>query len=256
MPINRIYSRFGLILGLGLLLPAALAAQDKAPVSDTIASQDGDIKIYPINHATLALVWKGQTVYIDPVGAAQAFKGLPAPDLILITHIHPDHFSVSTLNAVGGDKAKLVGPPSVVAQLPTNLASRATILTNGQSQQFQGIGVEAVPAYNLTPARLGNHPKGRDNGYVLTMGGKRIYMSGDTEDIPEMLALKNIDVAFVCMNLPYTMDVDQAARAVKAFKPKIVYPYHYRGSDLEKFKALVGADQGVEVRIRDWLAAR
>jgi L-ascorbate metabolism protein UlaG (beta-lactamase superfamily) len=154
-----------------------------------------------------------------------------------------------------GDKAKLVAPPTVVAQLPTNLASRATTLTNGQSQEFLGIGVEAVPAYHLTPPRLSNHPKGRDNGYVLTMGGKRIYLSGDTEDIPEMLALKNIDVAFVCMNGP-TMDVDHAARAVKAFKPKIVYPCHYRGSDLEKFKALIVTDQGVEVRIRDWYAAR
>ena len=112
-----------------------------------------------------------------------------------------------------------------------------------------------MPAYNLTPARLSNHPKGRDNGYVVTLGGKRFYLSGDTEDIPEMLALKNIDVAFVCMNSP-TMDETQAARAVRAFKPKIVYPYHYRGSDLEKFKALVGSDQGVEVRIRDWYAVR
>jgi L-ascorbate metabolism protein UlaG (beta-lactamase superfamily) len=255
MPIHRFYSRFGLLLGLGLLLPATLTAQDKGPVSDTVASQSGDIKIYPINHATLALVWQGKTVYVDPVGGAQPFKGLPAPDLILITHIHGDHFSVPTLNAVGGDKAKLVAPPSVVAQLPPNLANRATILTNGQSQEFLGLGVEAVPAYNLSPARLSFHPKGRDNGYVLTMGGKRFYLSGDTEDIPEMLALKNIDVAFVCMNGP-TMDVDQAARAVKVFKPKIVYPYHYRGSDLEKFKTLVGADQGVEVRIRDWYAAR
>jgi len=255
MRINRFYSRFGLILGLGLLLPAALIAQNKAPLSDTIASQNGDIKIYPINHATLALVWQGKTVYVDPVGDAPAFQGLPAPDLILITHIHGDHFSVPTLNAVAGDKAKLACPASVVAQLPPNLASRATTMTNGQSQEFQGIGVEAVPAYNLTPARLSNHPKGRDNGYVVTMGGKRIYLSGDTEDIPETLALKNIDVAFVCMNQP-TMDVEQAARAVKAFKPKIVYPYHYRGSDLEKFKALVGAVPGVEVRIRDWYAAR
>jgi L-ascorbate metabolism protein UlaG (beta-lactamase superfamily) len=234
-----------------MLLPAALSAQTRVPPSDTIASQNGDIKIYPINHATLALVWQGKTVYVDPVGGAAAFKGLPAPDLILVSHIHGDHFSVPTLNAVIGDKARIVAPPSVVAQLPSNLAGKATTMTNGQSQDFQGIGVEAVPAYNLTAARLSNHPKGRDNGYVLTLGGKRFYMSGDTEDIPEMLALKNIDVAFVCMNQP-TMDVEQAARAVKAFKPKIVYPYHYRGSDLEKFKALVGTDQGVEVRIRDW----
>jgi L-ascorbate metabolism protein UlaG (beta-lactamase superfamily) len=255
MPINPLHSPLGLILTLGLLLPAALTAQDKAPVSDSIPSQNGDISIYPINHATMALAWKGQTVYIDPVGGAAAFKGLPAPDLILITHIHPDHFSVQTLNAVAGDKARLAAPPSVVAKLPSNLAARAATMTNGQSEDFQGIGVEAVPAYNLTAARLSNHPKGRDDGYVLTMGGKRIYVSGDTEDVPEMLALKNIDVAFVCMNQP-TMNVDQAARAVRAFKPKIVYPYHYRGSDLERFKTLVGADQGVEVRIRDWYATR
>jgi L-ascorbate metabolism protein UlaG (beta-lactamase superfamily) len=157
------------------------------------------------------------------------------------------------LNAVAVATTKLVGPPTVVAQLPSNLAGRAATLTNGQSLKLLDIGVEAVPAYNLTPERLSNHPKGRDNGYVLTIGGKQIYLSGDTEDIPEMLALKNIDVAFICMNGP-TMDVVQAARAVRAFKPKIVYPYHYSGSDLEKFKSLVGADQGVEVRIRDWYA--
>src|SRR5208282_3524908 len=169
MPINPLHSPLGLILTLGLLLPAALTAQDKAPVSDSIPSQNGDISIYPINHATMALAWKGQTVYIDPVGGAAAFKGLPAPDLILITHIHPDHFSVQTLNAVAGDKARLAAPPSVVAKLPSNLAARAATMTNGQSEDFQGIGVEAVPAYNLTAARLSNHPKGRDDGYVLTM---------------------------------------------------------------------------------------
>src|SRR5208283_2060163 len=136
MLIHPYYSRFGLLLGLGLLLPAAMTAQDKAPAFDTIASQSGDIKIYPINHATLALVWQGKTVYVDPVGGAAAFKGLPAPDLILITHIHGDHFSVPTLNAVAGGKAQLAGPPTVVALLPTNLASRATILTNGQSRQL------------------------------------------------------------------------------------------------------------------------
>ncbi len=106
--------------------------------------------------------------------------------------------------------------------------------------------------YNLTADRLKFHDKGRGNGYVLTLGGKRVYLSGDTEDILEMRALKNIDVAFVCMNLPYTMTVDQAASAVREFKPKIVYPYHYRGSDLEKFKTAVGSDLGVDVRIRDW----
>ncbi len=115
-----------------------------------------------------------------------------------------------------------------------------------------GIPIEATPAYNLDPNRQQFHPKGRGNGYLLTLGGKRIYLSGDTEDTPEMRALKNIDVAFLCMNLPYTMDVQHAAAAVREFRPKVVYPYHCRGSDLEKFKTLVGSDAGVEVRIRDW----
>jgi len=254
MPIQRFYARLSLILGLGMQLTATSHAQDKAPAFDTIPAQNGDIRIYPINHATLALVWNGKTVYVDPVGGAKAFQALPAPDLIVISHIHGDHFSPPTLTAVAGDKASLVGPPTVVTQIPTNLAARAIAMTNGQTMEFQGIGVEAVPAYNITPARLNNHPKGRDNGYVLTLGGKRIYISGDTEDVPELRALKNIDIAFICMNGP-TMDPDHAASAVKEFKPKMVYPYHYRGSDLEKFKTLVGTDSGVEVRIRDWYAA-
>ena len=115
-----------------------------------------------------------------------------------------------------------------------------------------GISIHATPAYNTTPERLKYHPKGVGNGYVLTVGGKRIYISGDTEDIPEMRSLKNIDVAFVCFNLPYTMTEEQAASAVRAFAPKIVYPYHYRGSDLAKFKRLVGQDEGIEVRMGDW----
>ena len=248
--------RIAPILSLSLFLPAIAPAQDKAPASDTIATQDGDLKIYPLNHATLALQWKGKTIYVDPVGGAKVFQGLPAPDLILITHEHGDHFDKNSLTAVAGDKAKVIAPASVAAQLPAGLIARGVTMTNGQSQDFSGIQVEAVPAYNLTANRLNFHPKGRDNGYVLTIGGKRIYLSSDTEGVPEMLALKNIDVAFVCMNLPYTMDVEHAALAVKAFKPKIVYPYHYRGQDLEKFKSLVGPDAGVEVRIRDWYAAR
>jgi L-ascorbate metabolism protein UlaG (beta-lactamase superfamily) len=113
-----------------------------------------------------------------------------------------------------------------------------------------GVKIEAVPMYNLTAARLRFHNKGRGNGYVMTFGGKRVYVSGDTEDIPEMRALKNIDAAFVCMNLPYTMTPEQAADAVREFKPKVVYPYHYRGSDTAQFKKLVG--DASEVRLRDW----
>jgi L-ascorbate metabolism protein UlaG (beta-lactamase superfamily) len=133
-----------------------------------------------------------------------------------------------------------------------DLRNSATILTNGQTGELLGVKIEAIPMYNLTTERLKFHDKGRGNGYVATLGAKRIYLSGDTEDIPEMRALKNIDVAFVCMNLPYTMTVEQAAQAVRAFKPRIVYPYHYRGSDINKFKELVGTDAGVDVRLREW----
>ena len=135
------------------------------------------------------------------------------------------------------------------------------VLANGEKTEAEGIAVEAVPAYNTTPGKEKFHPKGRDNGYVLTMGGKRVYIAGDTEDTAEMRALKGIDVAFLPMNLPYTMSVEKAADAIRQFKPKIVYPYHYRSgdgtkADLEELKKLVGKDSGVEIRVRDWYPER
>jgi L-ascorbate metabolism protein UlaG (beta-lactamase superfamily) len=233
------------------LVPIAQGAEIKLD-GDTIATSEGDLIIHPINHATFVLGWKGGTLYVDPVGGAKRFEGLPRPDLILVTDIHGDHLDGGTLEAVAGDKTALVVPSAVAEKLPEKLRKQATVLANGETKSVSGVSIEAVPMYNLTADRLKFHSKGRGNGYVFTIGGKRLYISGDTEDIAEMRALKNIDVAFVCMNLPYTMTVEQAASAVREFKPKIVYPYHYRGSDTEKFKQLVGADSGVEVRLRDW----
>jgi len=244
-------SALGAVILLLLLGPLNCSA-DGAPTPDTIPTNDGALKVFPINHATFALQWKDRTIYVDPVGGAKSFQGLPKPDLVLITDIHGDHFSKETLAELAGSNPKLVCPAAVADQITPELRNTATVLTNGQTTELLGITIEAIPMYNLTPERLKFHTKGRGNGYVVTLGGKRIYVSGDTEDIPEMLALKNIDVAFVCMNLPYTMTVEQAARVVRAFKPRIVYPYHYRGSDLNKFKDLVGANDGVEVRLRDW----
>ena len=231
-----------------VLMPVAQTAENKLD-GDKIATRDGDLVVHPINHATFAMAWKDKTIYVDPVGGGKRFDGLPKPDLILVTDIHGDHLDAGTLEAIGGS-ATIVAPAAVAEKLPEKL--QTTVLANGESKSVAGISVEAVPMYNLTADRLKFHNKGRGNGYVVTLGGKRVYISGDTEDIPEMRALKNIDVAFVCMNLPYTMTIEQAAGAVREFKPKIVYPYHYRGSDTEKFKQLVGSDGGVEVRLRDW----
>lgn len=249
--LSRALVLFSLVWAAGLGATTAPAADNKLS-GDSIPTQNGDLIIHPVNHATFVLSWNGKTIYVDPVGGAKRFEGLPRPDLILVTDIHGDHLHPETLAAVAGDKAKIVVPAAVAAKLPGNLRPLTTVLANGQTKSILDISIEAIPMYNLTGDRLKFHDKGRGNGYVLTLGGKRVYLSGDTEDIPEMRALKNIDMAFVCMNLPYTMTVDQAASAVREFKPKIVYPYHYRGSDTEKFKKLVGETSGIEVRLRDW----
>ena len=233
------------------LLTAACAAE-VVLTGDRIATKEGDLIIHPINHATLALGWTKLTLYIDPVGGGQRFAGLPKADLILLTDTHGDHLNADTLEAVAMDKTQLVAPSAVAEQLPAELRRRTTILANGESKPLLGLTIEAVPMYNTTPERTKFHPKGRGNGYALTFADQRVYVSGDTEDVPEMRALKNIDVAFLCMNLPYTMTPEQAASAVREFRPKIVYPYHSRGSDLGKFKKLVGDDVSVEVRLRDW----
>ena len=240
-----------LVLTLGVVTSGAA---EPALTGDSVPTKDGDLIIHPINHASLALGWKGLVVYADPAGEAKKFEGLPHPDVIVVTDIHGDHLSGETLKSVVGEKTAIVVPPAVAESksMPPELRSRLVILRNGETNTVAGLTVEAIPMYNLTPARSKFHTKGRGNGYILTFGDKRVYLSGDTEDIPEMRSLKNIDVAFVCMNLPYTMTVEQAASAVRDFRPKIVYPYHYRGSDVAKFKELVGSDLGIDVRLRDW----
>jgi L-ascorbate metabolism protein UlaG (beta-lactamase superfamily) len=224
----------------------SLCAAEPALSGDRIAAVGGDLIVHPINHATLALAFSN----VDPVGGETRFAGLPTPTLILITDIHGDHLNLETLKAVAGARAALAVSPAVAEKLPAELRARASVLTNGAKVTVGGVGIEAVPAYNTTADRLNFHAKGRGNGYLIELGGQRIYVSGDTEDIPEMRALRGVDVAFLCMNLPYTMTVEQAADAVRAFKPRIIYPYHSRGSDLEKFQQQVGAAS--EVRLRDW----
>ncbi|MEQ9467310.1 MAG: MBL fold metallo-hydrolase [Ekhidna sp.] len=234
-----------------------ISAKAQRATPDTFETNDGDLTIQPIVHGTLALGWKDQTIYVDPYGGAEKFDGLKAPTLILITDIHGDHYNEKTLEALDTKRAKFIVPQAVYDKMPENIQAQSIVLGNGQTIVFEGMEILAMPMYNLPEDEESRHTKGRGNGYVLTIGGKRIYLSGDTEDIPEMRNLQNIDVAFVCMNLPYTMSVDQAASAVNEFKPRIVYPYHYRGqgglSDVESFKAQVNAESPeVEVRLRDW----
>lgn len=215
------------------------------------------IKIIPIAHATAVLEWNDLTVYIDPVGGSAAFEGHNTPDLILITDIHGDHFSLETLEALDTSKAKIIVPQAVADKIPDAFTPQLDVLENGASKERFEILVEAIPMYNLREEDLKFHEKGRGNGYVLNIDGKKLYFSGDTEDIPEMRALQDIDKAFICMNLPYTMTVESAASAVLEFAPKEVYPYHYRGrpdvSDVSKFKELVNkGNPDIKVLQLDW----
>ncbi|MFD0861731.1 MBL fold metallo-hydrolase [Sungkyunkwania multivorans] len=228
-------------------------------VKEVVKKDTSEIKIRPIQHATAVLEWNGYSIYIDPTGGAEAFQGCNAPDLILITDIHGDHYNLETLQALNTSKSKIIVPQAVADKMPQTFAAQIDVLNNGESKERLGILIEAIPMYNLREEALKFHEKGRGNGYVLNMGGQRLYFSGDTEDIPEMRNLKDIDKAFVCMNLPYTMTVERAADAVLEFKPKKVYPYHYRGkpdfSDVQKFKALVQKgenEQDIEVVQLDW----
>ena len=230
------------------------SAQISAP--DKIQTSLGPLTIQPIQHASLILMVNGITIYADPSGADN-FKGMTGPDLILITDIHGDHFDLKTLDAVKKESTILVVPQVVADKLPEADKKHVVILKNGENITQMGISIAAIPMYNLPESPTAMHTKGRGNGYILGIGGKNIYLSGDTQGIPEMRALKNIDVAFICMNLPYTMDVKEAADAVLAFSPKIVYPYHYRGqnglSDINAFKSLVDAgNKKIEVRLRNW----
>jgi L-ascorbate metabolism protein UlaG (beta-lactamase superfamily) len=247
---------------LTLLFAAGLLnshAQRIAP--DTLSGRQGDLIIQPIVHASLVLTGSSKTIYADPTGGAINYKGLNPPDIIVITDIHGDHFDIPTIEAIKSATTVLVVPPAVADKLPPQDKTNIVVLKNGDNKTISGLAIRAIPMYNLPESPDSRHTKGRGNGYIITISGKQVYLSGDTQGIPEMRTLKNIDIAFVCMNLPYTMDVNEAADAVLAFKPVIVYPYHYRGqnglSDVSTFKKLVDAgNKGIEVRLRNWYPSK
>ena len=216
---------------------------------DSVQTAEGVLNITPVTHGSLMLKFKGKVIHIDPWGRGD-YTGLPNAALILITDIHGDHLDPAQVQ-----KLKKSGTQIVTPQAVAQTVTEAVVLHNGQKKTVAGLGIEAVAMYNHkrgpSPGKL-YHDKGRGNGYVLTLGGKRVYISGDTACIPEMKALTDIDIAFVTMNLPYTMPPEEAAECVAAFKPKIVYPYHYRGSDLNVFTRALESHPDIEVRIRDW----
>ena len=219
---------------------------------DEIETENGTLTIHPVIHGTVVFEWNDKTIYVDPYGGSQLFESFDDPDLILITHAHGDHLNFETLEGLNTENTTFVIPESVLEELNGEFHDQITVLANGESVDEQEVSIMAVPMYNL-PEEDARHPKGWGNGYVLTLGGKNVYISGDTEDIPEMRGLTGIDIAFVCMNLPYTMDIKQAASAVLEFEPSIVYPYHHRGQDIQQFKELVDvAGKEIEVRLKDW----
>ncbi|HSP11719.1 MAG TPA: MBL fold metallo-hydrolase [Salegentibacter sp.] len=220
------------------------------------------IDIRPVSHATAVITWDDAVIYLDPVGGAEAFSGMEKPGLVIITDIHGDHMNAETLQALDLENVQIIAPQEVMDELPEELHEKMLILANGDSEEVMGFEIEAVPMYNFPEDDPDSrHPKGRGNGYIIEKDDSRFYISGDTEDIPEMRELKDIDIALVTMNLPYTMSVEQAADAVLAFKPKQVYPYHYRGqdglADVDKFKSLVNDGDGdIEVVQLDWYPER
>jgi len=215
------------------------------------------VKVIPIAHASVVFTFGDTVVYADPVGSASAYAALEKPDIVLITHEHGDHFSLPTLTEIMDAETTLIVPQSVADKLPDTVKQKIVVIKNGNSSDQSGLSILAIPMYNLREEDKDRHPQGAGNGYVLEGSGKRVYIAGDTEDIPEMRALKDIDIAFVPMNLPYTMSVEKAADGVVAFKPKQIYPYHYRTptglSDVAKFKELVNAgDKNIDVVQIDW----
>ena len=221
------------------------------------STSESDLIITPITHGTAVFTSGDNTVFIDPTGKAEAFADFSTPNYVFITDIHGDHLSLKTLKSLDLSNTTIVAPKAVADRIPEETAKAIVIINNGETKTFGSFKAEAIPMYNLREEALKFHTKGRGNGYVFTIDNQRIYFSGDTEDIPEVRALKNIDKAFVCMNLPYTMTVESAADAVLEFKPKEVYPYHYRGtgglSDVAKFKSLVSkGNTDIKVVQLDW----
>jgi L-ascorbate metabolism protein UlaG (beta-lactamase superfamily) len=216
-------------------------------------------EIIPISHASAVVEWDEATVFVDPVGPQSQYAPHGTPDIVVLTHVHPDHLSVDTMIGMLARDTVVLAPQSVIDELPRMIANNTIRpFEAGTTQEVLGIGFTAVPAYNTRPEAQQYHPRSRgDIGVVMGVDGTRVYFSGDSGPTPEMRALENIDTAVVAMNLPYTMGVEAAADAVASFSPRVVIPYHYRTpdgfSDLDKFEqSLSNLNPAVQVKRKAW----
>ena len=240
---SAIFIRWILLTALVSALTMFAAYAQKQLQEDSIKTSGGDLKITFIGHGTLMLTYAGKVIHADPVSMYTDYATLPKADLILVTHEHGDHLDIKAIQAASTANTAIIVNPSSAKNLPNCI-----VLKNGEDKTVSGIKVEAVPAYNLEKPF---HPKGNGNGYILTFGDKRVYIAGDTENVAEIKALKNIDVAFLPMNQPYTMTPEQVAEVAKAMQPKVLYPYHFGNTDTGKLVGLLKDEKGIEVRIRN-----
>ncbi len=241
----------GLFFVAVMMMTLTVAAGSETPLTrDELTSKNGPIVIHPSSHASFVIEWNSKTILVDPVGGSDAYAAFGKAQLILLTHAHGDHLNVEILRGVSTAKTVVMAPSTVAAELPEDLKVVTKVLANGDRAEWQEASIEAVPMYNLSEDRQRFHPKGDGNGYVLTLGGTRIYIAGDTEDIPEMRALENIDAAFVCMNLPYTMTPAMVADGARGLGAGILYPYHYGKTDVGELVELLKDSEDIEVRIR------
>jgi L-ascorbate metabolism protein UlaG (beta-lactamase superfamily) len=231
-----------------VLLAAAPAGAAGGGETDVLPTAAGDLQVTFIGHASMMFQFGGKVIHVDPVGEFGDYGKLPKADLILVTHDHFDHFDLETIKKISKSGTKVVLTPLCAAKF-----AGGTVLKNGGEATVDGIRIEAVPAYNLVHMRSPGapyHPKGAGNGYILTFGDKRVYIAGDTENIPEMKNLKSIDYAFLPMNLPYTMTPEMVADAARMFRPKVLYPYHTTDTDVSRLQPLLKDEKGIEIRIR------
>ncbi|MGD1002349.1 MAG: MBL fold metallo-hydrolase [Candidatus Brocadiia bacterium] len=215
---------------------------------DRIQTSAGELKITFVGHGTLIFTFAGKVFHVDPYSRLADYETLPKADAILITHSHGDHFDPKAIAAARKDGTTVVLTEKAAEEMPGGI-----VMKNGETRTVAGVKIEAVPAYNVAHKRPTGepfHPRGEGNGYVLAFGATRVYVAGDTEDIPEMKELKGIAIAFLPVNLPYTMSPEMAAHAAKAFRPKMLYPYHYGETDLSELSRLLAGEKDIEVRIR------